>query len=153
MLPHPPFFLFFIYLHFRALSRRFCPKRPTVIHTYIHTLMAVAAHQEQFGVQYLAQGHLNMQTRGIKPATFREQDAGSTPEPQLMRLCVFWHYVTELYFWLYILVLKLIEAEHHITQYWIHSPALWFSCNLHSLMFDTLAKWFKRERIQIFTQS
>ena len=27
------------------------------------------ARQEQFGVQYLAQGHFDMQTRGIKPAT------------------------------------------------------------------------------------
>ena len=39
--------------------------------------MAVAAvqgadqHQEQFGVQCLAQGHFNMQTRGIEPSTFR----------------------------------------------------------------------------------
>ena len=40
------------------------------------------AHQEQFGVQYLAQGHFDMQTRRFKPATFRCQDAGSTPEPQ-----------------------------------------------------------------------
>ena len=36
--------------------------------------MAVAAmqgadHQEQFGVQYLARGHVDMQTRGIEPAT------------------------------------------------------------------------------------
>ena len=29
------------------------------------------AHQEQFGVQYLAQGHFNMQTRLTEPATFR----------------------------------------------------------------------------------
>ena len=57
--------------NFRAFSRGFCPERLTVIHTYIHTLMAVDAiqgadqqHQEQFGVQYLAQGHLAMQTRG-----------------------------------------------------------------------------------------
>ena len=28
------------------------------------------AHQEQFGVSYLAQGHFDMQTKGIKPATF-----------------------------------------------------------------------------------
>ena len=39
--------------------------------------MAVAAMQSadqhimrSFGVQYLAQGHLDMQTRGIKPAIF-----------------------------------------------------------------------------------
>ena len=30
---------------FRALNRRFCPKRLTVIHTYVHTLMVVAAMQ------------------------------------------------------------------------------------------------------------
>ena len=29
------------------------------------------AHQEQFGVQYLAEGHFDMHTRGIKPETFR----------------------------------------------------------------------------------
>ena len=45
-------------------SRHFWPKRFTVIHTYIHTLMAVAAtqvywpaHQEQLRLQCLAQGH------------------------------------------------------------------------------------------------
>ena len=27
------------------------------------------AHQEQFGVQYLAQGHFGMQARGLEPAT------------------------------------------------------------------------------------
>ena len=58
-----------------VLSRYLSAKQLTVIHTYIHTLMAVAemqsAHQEQFWVQYLAQGHFDMQTRGIKPATFR----------------------------------------------------------------------------------
>ena len=26
--------------------------------------------QEQFGVQYLAKGHFNMQTRGTEPVTF-----------------------------------------------------------------------------------
>ena len=65
--------LLYIYiLHFRAFSRHFCP----VIHTYIDTLMAVAArcrpaHQEEIGVQYLAQGQFDMQTRGIEPAPFR----------------------------------------------------------------------------------
>ena len=29
------------------------------------------AHQEQFGIRYLAQGHLDMKTKGINPATFR----------------------------------------------------------------------------------
>ena len=57
-----------------CLSDAFCPKWLTVIHTYIHTLMAVAAMQgadqhirSSFGVQYLAQGHSDMQTRGIEP--------------------------------------------------------------------------------------
>ena len=60
-----------------------------VIHTYIHTLMAVdvmhGADQHirsSLGVQYLAQGLFNTQARGIKPATFWQQDAGSAPEPQ-----------------------------------------------------------------------
>ena len=42
------------------------------------------AHQEQFGVCYLAQGHFNMQARGMEPVTFRLHDAGSTSEPQLL---------------------------------------------------------------------
>ena len=49
---------------FGAFSGCFCPKRLTVIRTYVHTLMAVAAmqdarpaHQEQLGVRYFAQGH------------------------------------------------------------------------------------------------
>ena len=53
-----------LHLHFRAFSRGFCPKRLTVIHTDIHTLMAVAAMQgvdqhirSSLGDQYLAQGH------------------------------------------------------------------------------------------------
>ena len=29
------------------------------------------AHQEQFGVQHLTQGHYDIQTRGIEPATLR----------------------------------------------------------------------------------
>ena len=37
--------------------------------------MPVAAtqgvHKEQFGVQYLAQGHFGMQARGIEPATLQ----------------------------------------------------------------------------------
>ena len=37
------------------------------------------AHQEQFWVQYLAQGHFDMHIRRIEPVT----SAGSTPEPQL----------------------------------------------------------------------
>ena len=56
----------------------FCPKSLTVIHTYIHTLMAVDAMQgadqhtrSSLGVQYPAQGHFDMQTRGIEPVTFQ----------------------------------------------------------------------------------
>ena len=41
--------------------------------------MCQPAHQEQFGIHYLAQGQFGMQTRGIKPATFQLQDAGFTP--------------------------------------------------------------------------
>ena len=57
------------------LADAFCPKQLTVIHTHIHTLMVVAAMQgakwqKQFGVQYLAQGHFVMQTRGTEQATF-----------------------------------------------------------------------------------
>ena len=46
--------------------------------------MAVAAMQGQgqFVVRYRAQGRLNMRTKGIKPATFRWQDAASAPELQ-----------------------------------------------------------------------
>ena len=33
--------------------------------------MIVAAMQGAFGVQYLAQGHFDMQTSRIKPATYR----------------------------------------------------------------------------------
>ena len=36
---------FTLHLHFRAFSRRFCPKLLTEIHTYIHTLIVVAAMQ------------------------------------------------------------------------------------------------------------
>ena len=35
--------LHFTLLHFKAFLRRFCPKPIAVIHTYIDTLMAVAA--------------------------------------------------------------------------------------------------------------
>ena len=50
--------IYWIFLHltfYLAFSRRFCPKPLTIIHTYIHALMAVVvmqAHQEQFGVQW-----------------------------------------------------------------------------------------------------
>lgn len=40
------------------------------------------AHEEQFGVQYYAQGHPDMQTRGIKPETFRlYKTLALPPEP------------------------------------------------------------------------
>ena len=51
----------------------FCPKWLKVIHTYIDGSCGQArcqpALQEQFGVQYLAQGHFHMQTLGIEPRT------------------------------------------------------------------------------------
>ena len=37
------------------------------------------SHQGQFGVQCLAQGHFDMQIRGIEPMTFRKQAASSNP--------------------------------------------------------------------------
>ena len=53
----------------------------TIIQTYNHMLMAMAAMtganqhvRSSFRVQYLAQGHFDMQTGGIEPA-------GSNPEP------------------------------------------------------------------------
>ena len=60
------------HLHFRAFIRHFCPKQ---LNSCIHTLMVVATAMQDHG-------HFDMQTRGIEPATFRWQDAGSTPEPQ-----------------------------------------------------------------------
>ena len=51
--------------------------------------MAVAAMQgadqhvrSSLKVRYLAQGHLHMQTRGIKSATLWHEDIDSTSEPQ-----------------------------------------------------------------------
>ena len=73
--------------HFRAFSRRFCPKR-LAVNSYIHSFTDGGGsharcwpeNQEQFGVQYQAQGHSDMQNRGIEPANFWQQDTGSTPE-------------------------------------------------------------------------
>ena len=48
--------------------------------------MVVAAMQgvdKHIRVQYLAKRHLDMQNRGIEPATFQQQDTGSTPNPPL----------------------------------------------------------------------
>ena len=60
--------------------------RLTVIHTYVHTLMAVASMQgaEQHIRSSLVFSILlkDMQTRGIEPLSFRLQEAGSAPEPQ-----------------------------------------------------------------------
>ena len=55
----------FTLITFRAFSRCFCPKY------FIHWWRWRPARQEQFCVQYLGQGHFDMQSRGIKPATFR----------------------------------------------------------------------------------
>ena len=64
----------FIILMKFTFIRSFCPKRLTVIRSHTdgggcHSRCRWA-HQEKFGVQHLAQGYFNMQTRGIKPATF-----------------------------------------------------------------------------------
>ena len=62
-----------LHLYFGAFSIRFCWKQLTVAHAYTDVggcnAMCWPAHQEQFWVQYLAQGHFNMQTREIKPVT------------------------------------------------------------------------------------
>ena len=75
---------------FRAFGRCLYPKRLRVIHPYTDGGGCHAgcrpAHQEQFGVQFLAQRHFDMQTRGIKPATFQYQDASSVPEPHSLKL-------------------------------------------------------------------
>ena len=42
---------FWHYYYFRAFIRRFCPKELTVIHTYMHTLMAAAATQWHLSTQ------------------------------------------------------------------------------------------------------
>ena len=61
--------LYSTFLVFRLLKALYATCQHSPIHTHIHSLMAVAAmqgaaHQEQFVVQYLAQGHFNMQTGG-----------------------------------------------------------------------------------------
>ena len=43
---------------------------------------AIQHIRSSWGVQYLAQGHFNMQIRGTEPATFCLQDAGFTLEPE-----------------------------------------------------------------------
>ena len=68
-------------------SRRFRPKRLTVIQTFIHwwwwlSCKVPTSTSGALGVQYPAQGHFNTQTNGIKPATFQWQDA-KAPEPKL----------------------------------------------------------------------
>ena len=62
-----------IYIHQMLLS-----KAVTVIRTYTDGSGCQPEHQDSG----LAQGHFNMQTRGIIPATFWIEEAGSTPEPQ-----------------------------------------------------------------------
>ena len=63
---------------FTAFSRRFCPKQLTVIHTFTHwwrwlpCKVLTSTIRSSFGVQYLAQGHFNTQTRGIEPAALWE---------------------------------------------------------------------------------
>ena len=64
-----------LHLHLVRLSDAYVPSD---LQEFIHTLMPMAAMQgadqhirSSFGVQYLAKGHFNMQTRGIEPATFQ----------------------------------------------------------------------------------
>ena len=58
------------HLYFRAFIRHFCPKRLTFIHL--------------FGVQYLAQGHFNILTRGIIPVPSEDRTLSLLPEPHLL---------------------------------------------------------------------
>ena len=61
------------YITSRVFSGCFLSKA-TYSNSYIHSstdaVTAMQAHEEQFGVQSLAQGHFDMQTRGNEPATF-----------------------------------------------------------------------------------
>ena len=59
-----------------TFSRHFCPKWLKVIHVRCRP-----AHQEQFGIQYLAQGNFNKQTRGNWTSDPLIINDGSTPEP------------------------------------------------------------------------
>ena len=51
-------------LHLEHLEE-FCPKELTVIHAF----MVLTSTSSSFQAQFLAQGHTDMQTRGIGPAT------------------------------------------------------------------------------------
>ena len=42
---------------------------PPLNYTLFQSIIHIYIHKGQFGVQFLAQGHFIMQTRGIKPAT------------------------------------------------------------------------------------
>ena len=46
-----------------TVSRRFCPKRLTVIHTYIHSYTDGGGRHARCRPAHLVQGHFNMQTR------------------------------------------------------------------------------------------
>lgn len=58
-------------LHLEHLEE-FCPKELTVIHAFmvLAAMKGVDQHiKSSFQAQFLAQGHTDMQTRGIGPAT------------------------------------------------------------------------------------
>ena len=64
-----------LYSHLGHFADTFVQSTYKYIHSYTDGGGCYArcrpAHLEQFGVQYLAQGHFDMKTREIGPATFR----------------------------------------------------------------------------------
>ena len=67
-----------LHLHFRAFIRVFCPKRLTVTHTYIHTLMAVAAMQ---GADQHVRSSLGLSILGKNTWTCRPRPGESNQRP------------------------------------------------------------------------
>ena len=64
------------WLHLYSAFIQSALQRMPLIHPFTHTLMAVSYHarcwpdhREQFGVQYLAKGHFDMQTGGAGDQT------------------------------------------------------------------------------------
>ena len=47
----------------------------------VSAVQAASQHIRSSLVQHLSQGHFDMQTRGIDPATLRSQDATAEPQP------------------------------------------------------------------------
>ena len=78
-----------LHLHFGELADAFCPERLTVLHKYIHTLMAVVAMQ---GAGQHVRNSLGFSILPKDTLTYthgewnqRPSDAGSTPESQSPR--------------------------------------------------------------------